>query len=790
MARLQVEGIAPVQLQSQSAGRIAVNTTAPASKSGQLLSALASGGSAVAQGFAKYKEGKDAVDTTEADAFFNSMKLGDVGKLVKEGKLPVDSSPVFRARVEHNYGSNYLAQVTRDAQEKLANGEFSVEGRSPQEGFETYITDARNKFLEGASKYTVAGFDKNYNATKLKFEEVISNQNTAERMMEAQGSVTESAYNNLSTFVKADALGVKSVEAGGIAKVVTSVRAELDQTHQSPFNRKGVFANLATEIATLGDPAALKEYMDTDLGNGLTIEKVISGRNPEIGRKFRADAATAQASLYRKEGERHHDVYTQQAERGELDVEEFNRVRPTFEPYMDWGDLVARNQARRESMSRDNDRAGRVLVYNNTVNKYNDAAYNSVLETQATGNVVRGEDLEVTTVSGGSQTLKREEFITDAIDKVAGEDPAKRARLYASYNYVDKRSKLELSQLVSNINNTANKDGKLPESAAESYKLFQLYDKTNPAYTKFLMGDAAYTTAQELSLHVQMGDSLDQGASLIRLVNQSGLDTTNVSTRKLAESVEVKMADVMSRSWMQNVSTKIFSNPTERDLFLGDDAMYGGLEMTNAVTRRAKALVLSGQAATAEEAIRTSFESLKSSGAMVKANERMYWRSDLPSKLPDNMQPPEAMQVFREMVRTKLGGDQQFADVENILLVPNRNGSFTVKVRDQKGNIFIPHVGANPLVYTLRDVEHNMQIRSEKNHKTNIGSFKDSSINDVKPRGPRGERVVGRLDGSGVRNPAAKPTAKPLGSPIANPPTESTGKAKPALFRSQQAAPQ
>lgn len=712
MARLQVQGIEAPQLQSQSVGRVQVNTVAPQSNANKLLSALASGGSAVAKGFAKYKEGQDAEDTTAADSFSNSLTLEQITERVKNGDMPADSSPVFKARVEHNYGANYLSQMTRDAQEKAANGEFTQEGRNSSDVFEEYLTNSRNEFLKGASKYTVAGFDKDYNATKEKLQNIISTQATSENIIAAQGSVAESLIGTLEGFKGADAFGVSKLGSGAIPAMIAAYKTQTKQLTLPPNIRKGVLAMMANELVNSGDEEGLAEFMATELDNGVSVRSVVSGKNPAAHRLLTSQAKEKNRAKNREQAEFYHDRYTQQAETGDLDVTGFAEARKRFEPYADFSSIVTMNQSRQNAMAKEADKLERTQAYTNSVNSFQDVVSGDVALTIATGEVPNRPDRVVTKPSGSSETLSYEDTVVAGIESKAEGNPELKARLYSAYGFTDEASKRTFNQLASGIYNSVNKDGVLPASVIQQYESFKMYNGTNPAYTKKLMGEN-YDILRDFDISVRSGVSPEQAASTLRLIAQSSLEGGDISNKKLLTAVDVKMADITDRSWFSNALVRFGNNPNERDLFLGDDAQYGVGEISSAVKRNAKGLLLSGQSRDPAAAIDAAYNTMLSTGAVKKANGQLYWASDLPQKIPEGMTPVEGMEVYRSAVRATLQSYELEVDEENIMLLPNRNGSFTVKVRGSDGSLTIPRLRGKVFEPTLAMVEGYLEKRQD-----------------------------------------------------------------------------
>lgn len=725
MARLVVGGIEAPQLQTQSAGRVQVNTVAPTSNANKLLSALSTGGSAIAKGFSKLQETNNKEDEQAADAFFNSMTLEEIGKKVRNGELPPDASPVFTARVENNYGSNYLAQLQRDAEEKMANGEFSVDGKDPTEAFDEYLTNSRNEFLQGASKYTTAGFDKRFSQVKVGLQGVLAKQATEERMMAAQGSVSETLVNLLGTAEKPDEFGVAGVAEGTVGALVTEYRNQATQLNLSPANRKGVLTGLAQELVQRGDSAALTEFLETKLDNGISVGSVIGSKNPAMKRQLTSMAKEAERGKNRERAEYYHDIFTQQVENGELDIQEFKRIRPRFEPYMDFGDLVNRNQARQSAMLKEANLRERSIAYTASVQGFQDAAEAAVRQNLTDGNVINQNDRVVTKPTGSSETLKWEDSVKAAIDRNTEGNLESRARAYASFGFEDDFAKRELNQLSSNIFNTVNPDGTLPETVVEKYELFKTYNATNPAYTKQLMG-SNYEQLRDFDIFLKLGDSNEQAASSLRLVQQSSMESADASSKALAKSIDSRMTEITERGWIDNTYTRLFGSQAERDLYLGSDVAYGQGEIGAAVRKRAKALLLSGQAGSADEAIQASFSGVLKSGAVVRANSQLYWREDLPSRLPEGIEPPEAMEVYRRALVSTFENAGLGYSEDNILLVPNRNGSFTVKIKDSGGNIAIPTVNGKRVEPTLRMIESYMEKRQKRIDAENIEEFRST----------------------------------------------------------------
>ena len=98
-----------------------------------------------------------------ARAYANSMTVDALGKKIKSGEMLPSKSPVFAATLHHIYGENAMDQLERDKLSKLQTGQLKF---NTQEELDQHLTEARNSFLQGQNKYTIAGFDKGWDRFK------------------------------------------------------------------------------------------------------------------------------------------------------------------------------------------------------------------------------------------------------------------------------------------------------------------------------------------------------------------------------------------------------------------------------------------------------------------------------------------------------------------------------------------------------------------------------------------------------------------------------------------------
>lgn len=676
MTRLIVGGIDAPQTQAQSAGRVSVGTQV-VTGADRLIESL-KGAQVALGGINKLTEVKQQEDEAAADAYYRSMTLDEIGKKVKAGELPPDASPVFRARVENLYGSNYLGQVERDARTKLENGEFD----SP-EAFDKYLTETRNGFLQGASKYTVAGFDKQFLTLKENFQTLVQKQATAQRFEEVVGASSENLVNTLSGIEKKDEFGVAYLPPEAVSQALETYRKDAAYLTLPPAQRKAVLSNVVQEFVLRGDEKGLKAFLDSQLDNGLTVGTAVAGKDRTKIRQVLSMAREADFKKNSVVAEEWHDKLSKQAETGDLDIAAFEKARTRFDPYKDWGGLLRLNETVQRNRLKEADKVDAKIAFQQGMSRLETDARNRVRTVLASGNVVNMPDQVLTNEHGTDKTIKEEDLITAAIEAETQGDPLRRMQAYSRFNYTDFASKQELLQGHTGILSAAQPNGTPPETVQQNLDTFRQYNQTNPAYTKQLMGETQYN---EMLLADQMVTrfrlSPAETANTLLRVRQSSLTGGDVEAKKLGDKVDAAFSEFKDPGLFKKLGTSLFGSQAEKDLVLGGDAVRGLANVEKGLAGYAKALAISGMAKDGQEAVQMAMDTAVKNGSIVRANGAFYWRHDLPSRLPQGVEPPQAMQEYRAGVATAFRNAGLALDEESIELSSNGNGSFTVFYRD------------------------------------------------------------------------------------------------------------
>lgn len=683
MSRLQVGGIeSGGALQTVSAGRVQMNTVnAETARADQLVNSLKGFAPALQQ----LKAVKDEEDTTEADAFFRSKTLGEIGELVKKGELPATASPVFQARVQNLYGSNYLAQVERDLDEKFTKGEFAPgEDGDTASKVEKYLVDTRNEFLQGASKYTTAGFDGQFLTLKNKAMGIVAEQQVKEGEENAVGVETENAVNILQGYKTKDAFGVESLQPEGIAKAVEAYKKGATYTNMSPARRKAVLGNLVEELVMSGDEAGLKAFLAAPLSSGQTVGTVVYGADRGAQRQKMSMAREADFKKNSTVAETYHDRFAIQAEEGKLDRKSFDAARERFDPYKDWGSILRTNEAALARRDKDTEELDTRLAFEQNMGRLNSNAASRVSQGLLTGNVVNNPTQTISGPTGRDKEVTDESLIVPELERqTADKPPEVRADAFARWGYIDFKSKQELGQSHSALMAAAQPGGALPETVKEGLEQFRRFNTTNPEYTQKLMGTQAYRemrTADALINH--FSQTPEQAANALLRVKQASFAGNDPEGKKVAASVDSAMASIKDPGKLSTMWNKMFGSAAERDL-AGWGSVDRNIKNVEAeMTEMAKVMLQTGLASDGAQAVEMAVADAVKTGNVVRANNALYWATDLPSKLPREVTAPDAMKFYRRGLVAQFAQQGREYDEEDLDLRPNGNGTFALYIRD------------------------------------------------------------------------------------------------------------
>lgn len=683
MARLQVGGIeSGGVLQTVGAGRVQMNTvSAETSKASQLANALQN----FAPALKGFKAIKDEEDTSEADAFFRSKTLGEIGELVKKGELPPTASPVFQARVQNLYGSNYLAQLERDLDGKMTEGVFAPDADGDTASkVEKYLVDARNGFLEGASTYTRAGFDGNFLTLKNKAMGIVADQQNREGEENAVGQETENAVNILQRHKTKDAFGVESLQPEGITKALEAYKKGATYTNMSPQRRKAVLGNLVEELVLSGDTEGLKTFLAAPLDNGLTVGTVVYGADRG---KQRQKLSMAREADYKKNGtvaEAYHDRFAIQAEEGALDRKAFDEARARFDPYKDWGSILRTNEAALARRDKDTDKLDARLAYEQNMSRLQSEADERVRRSMLTGNVENRPTQLISNANGNDSEVKDETLVMASLEKLtADKSPEARADVYARWGYTDFKSKQELGQAHGALTASAQPGGAVPETVQQGLELYRRFNATNPEYTQQLMGKQAYKEMRTADALInRFSQSPEQAANALLRMKQYSFAGNDPEGKKLAASVDSAMANIKDPGKLATAWNKLFGSAAEQDLAGWGSVDRNVKNVEAEMTEMAKVMLASGLAEDGGQAVEMAMVDAVKTGNVVRANNALYWATDLPSKLPREVTAPDAMKFYRRGLVAQFAQQGRQYDEDDLDLRPNGNGTFALYLRN------------------------------------------------------------------------------------------------------------
>ena len=678
MARVQVPGIsgpapsAPGGAMVQLSGgplKAPESTTAD-----RLINSLKS----VAGIYKDVKDSRNEEDEREADEFFRSRTLGDIDKLIRAGELPADRSPVFRARVENLYGENYANQLARDVEKRLIEGDESV--KDP-EAAEQFITNARNQFLAGQSQFTTAGFDKTFLALRNRTQEIVSKANTAAAVEHATGAMTENLYNVFDAGSSIDKWGLKVPGEQAAQGAVQAYLADSKMLALPPKQRKAALSGLVQRLVEEGHHDAVQQLLSTQLSDGQDVRTVLG---PVPSRVALSMSKEAYNKVMREKTTELTDRFTILAENGELDSVrgEFEEARAKFDPWGNFGTIQRLNAQVVAASLRDAAKLDAKIQTENQIAGWNNEAQASVAGFHRTGNVQQVRPQQYINENGAIKTWDAEAALTSAILTSTQGNFPRRVEAFAAYDIVDEESQQMLQQAAAGFSLSYFKGegkgaGEPPAHVVQGIERFREVNALNPAYARSLLSEKEYWKMQGVASLIRGGRSVRDAVETVNRAEGSFLTSSDTQRKQVTTAVAGALEAITDPSYFRTAWRKMFGDASEQQIAAWGGAGTNIAPIRAELRKQAEIEMLAGAPSGEIAAERVLKQHLKT-GSMVIANGALYWRADLPSTFPQGMDPQQGMETFHRMVGTWARNAKLQLDDDEITLLPDGRGGFSV----------------------------------------------------------------------------------------------------------------
>jgi hypothetical protein len=624
------------------------------------------------------KKTQQDADRDRASAYANSMSVSELGKKIKAGEMLASESPVFAATLQHIWGQNTHDAMEREVLSKVTTGELKF--TQPAE-LDTYLTEARNTHLSGASEYSVAGFDKGYAALRTKLMDSVSKVNDRE--------VVENASNQASDYLANTLLKVTGKDFKGTPQ--DAATALLDSYHLMRHTK--VMPDAAAK-------SALQEVTQRAAAGGQkgVLEALLNSELPDVGsvRAFLGETkaqtflATAGAKYDQKERQRVDEEvlpHMLASDTGSLNVEKFmgwaqsadnkdflsaSTVHSILNRNM--GALAHQQQALEKASFRGQSEAS---VYQ--AQKQVDAALSDGRLWQVQGT----NTPKVFTPTGQVSDFNVKDYAETSLkQKTAGLPFGQQVSAWALNGLENPDWKTQLQAGLLNLssiglNSTGKPTGELNDAGRRSIELFKELDAVNPDAAKQTAGDHAYKRFSDISFLMHLGRDASDAASIA--TNSAAGAAFGTPADRLEKKIAVEVGKLFDTPWLQWLANKgnhagdFLNNVNPYTLgraFAGGvvaevagpgsvpnwltvdrvgNAHHNTVPNTSQVhgwvKRYATLLAHSGQVGDPEQALKLAAEYIANPAVSVQVNGTLYLRSELP-QAPASKTPAEWLERF------------------------------------------------------------------------------------------------------------------------------------------------
>lgn len=682
---------------------------------------------------------QETEDQQRASAYANSMTVAELGKKIKAGEMLASESPVFAATVQHVWGENSHAALSREVLSKVTTGELKF--NSPEE-IDTYLTEARNSTLAGQGKYAVSGFDKGYQELRKNLMNSVAKVNDKENVEKAGIEATDSLANALLQVTSAEFKGTPQEAANAVLDKYHLLR----HTKVMPDGEaKGALAEVLTRAAAGGQTQVLDALLNSQL--------------PDVG-SVRAFLGETKAQTLIANGKSQFD----QGQRKRIDDEVLPHMLSSddgslnVEKFMGWANdpankdyissatvhgIITRNQqaiAQNAAELRKAQVRGAVLASEHEARKKVDAALSigSLFTVQGTNTP------KVLTQTGDTKDFDVVSYAEQALKAKTANMPFQQQVSAWSMNGLinpdwDKELKAGLFNLASiGLDSKGKPTGQLNDAGRQAIALFGNLDAVSPDAARQTAGEGGYKRFSDIAFLVHMGRDVSDAASIAANVAQGHI--SEGSQAKLSAGVSKAVTEMTGESWLEWLGNKKdrvidFAWGRQDELataYAAGIKMLGGTPpawMTEGpqrnnvantsqvhawVSRYAQLLAQSGQVGDADSALKAAVDYVSNPRVSTRINGTLYLRSELPTPPNQMKTQDEWFDQFMNEVPKARAKELGFDGADVRLELDERTRTYRAFVgglpmTDHSGQIMAWHSGQINQWYTTKAAQETLE---------------------------------------------------------------------------------
>jgi hypothetical protein len=659
---------------------------------------------------------REAEEARRAQEWAASNTVDDVGRAVKDGSLLPSRSPIFLATVQHIHGNNVRHRIERQLADELTTGkaQFATEAE-----LDAHIQQKRNEALQGASRFTLAGFDKEFDKGKQKLKDAWSQKTSAEQVDAANSEGLESMSTLISSMNRD---GVPAADqAMNVKAAYEALRVQLHMT--GPQAKQ--FLKDSLDIAAKHGNYELVEALGNEkLDNGMTVAALLK---PAVVMNAYAQAEGVFQRNGRERVSQETSPFHLQAEAGELSggawqkAVEYYEANKRFLPPTWLVSLKNANDAAERQLTNE---ARAALIANAqalaegvldqwTLDRVRNREFGS---SRWTVNDIprlldsKGQPVDVSPTELEKRAQKHLAAITE------GMEPAQAFELYANNGVVAPHLRRQLEtgfMAMGTWKSEADPQRRLElsQQAQESIDFFRLARALNPQYTQKLIGDdGTLRFYEDVQFLMEVGGypSPTEAAQIVTAGSiQQGIRGSDLKKNQVDSAVE-KIVDpgILSNIWNWD---------------FGDGA-GNSAEVKDMVRHKATLLLRSGRVADPKQAVEHAFNHFSKN--LKRVNGRMYIDTHLPQGPSGSTEPPEKwFNRFADehvsVLAKEYGAD--IGDANDARLVPVTSDTYVVMDRNN-APVYVPGT-MRPFYVTKGDA----QAWYDQRHQQDIAEANETS---------------------------------------------------------------
>ena len=634
---------------------------------------------------------------------FNSMTVDEAIKLRKvEGALK-SGDPIYVATIEHLTGEAGLNKITNETVQKINRGELKF---NSTEELDSYLTNQRNDFLSGLSKYAVAGFDKKYDATRQQLFDA-NNKFLDSKFVEHGNQTAIDAFNTDLNEIQSKKLapGVGAAKLISRYDLLVSTNVLTNSTQQ-----REALKGAAYSLAAAGDMATLNTLLDSKLPrNGPSVRALIGDTDSIMLQK---SAEGVFDGKMRVETDNGLQPFRQQANRGELNEKAFDKYVNGRLKYVG-SDTI--ESIRQHSL---NVQAAKLRELAELDEKLRKEREKDAAAFRAQNQVALGLPVTDAVLSTG-EVIKADEVgykaIQSIIDANPNMSPQEVIRRFASSGVQNPEWKREFNTALFNIGevniDASNKPvGQLTEPTINALNKFALVRQVSEGYARDMAGGERN---YEMLTHIQAlrEEGIGDVNLAAALVNQK-------ARRNIPSKVWGNIQDSVASEIEKVTNPGMFTQRYWSEVFRWETGKgeKNILPIKNSVRSLAETYLASGVANSGEQAVKMAADYYARPEVSTQINNTIYLNKDLPD-LPQGVNRTKWFsRAMDEVVGEKLKAKGINYSRSDLTLIPQQGGSapYLIALRGQPTTIYVTKDELKTWIKSARDKEDTDLVNKSK----------------------------------------------------------------------------